>query len=521
MYVDKIASYLKNNFWFGLLENGEPYENGSRFVLEFTCYGISKAAENITGLTYNLGPGLDLHFTGWNNYADLVTGTPLMDEIIARKRDFTTALLQNFAAVGSSWEYGLTPVSAIVNVPMPSVCVNWIGFVPVAYPCIIEVPIRMWSYQLSVPGFDAPLGWHPYELPKLTLNVTSERLAHYGTRYGQQIFSSLHEYLHGEPSLIPNDVFIDMINTAPCNGPHHMPSTDQNDVGINGWRANNRFCRPLKADGWNDFDNTYTYGEFNGLDYMLLHNLYALTRGGVSEPFKNRLNQVSSETLTNPGNHWSYETLEFNGTIQANAATAAAPVALSAGKSVTLKPGFRSQPGSTLRVYTSNYDACNTSPQQSSALRTDQSKIKTQSVDTLAIQESINKSLASKFQDATRGAIEKASMNTEYTPLSIYLEKRGAEIQRENHFENVVSLYPNPTADKLRIAITLTRKQSVRIQLRDLEGKELGKLFNGVLEQGTNEVTVGLEHIKPGAFLVEIEGEFFSDHQRFVKINNR
>lgn len=519
LFADKIASRLEGNDWVGRLENGEVYEHGNTFLDEFTALGVARAAEKITGQSYLLEID-EPNITGWNMYADLIYGEDIMDIInFYNHVDFTSALIQSYAAVGSSWEYGIVPVKTILPVPVLSVCFE---FGIIAYPCLIEIPVEMWSYQLNVPLVDVPLGWHPFELPDLVVNVTSERLAHYGTNYSQQIFSLLHEYLHSESSTISNTTFIDMINSAPCNGPHHKPYYDQNDVGVNGWRAGNRFCRPLNADGWNDYDTTYTYGEFNGLDYMLLHNLYLLSRNSGGIPFKNRLNQVSSETLIHPGNHWSYETLEFNGTIEANPQTIISPVQLSSGKSVTLKPGFHSEPGSTMRAYTSNYNACNTTVQQSSALRVDESKSADRPrVDTLAIEQAIANSLQQKISSQVDAAVASLSAGSPYTPLAVYLEKRAQEDQVEAEVENIVTLFPNPSGGQLRVSITLHRTQSVRLQLRDINGKYVSTLHDGHLQKGFNQINADVNHLPEGTFLVEVQGEFFSDYQRFIKTNDK
>jgi hypothetical protein len=485
------------------------------FLNEFTALGVARAAQNITGQSYSLIIPYP-YVAGWNAYADLVHGEFLMDQINFNYRvDYTSALLQSYAAVGSSWEYGFIPVQGIVYVPVPDVCVKW-GVV--VYPCVNYVPVVMYSYGINVPSFpDIPLGWFPHPLPNITIDITSERLAHYGTRYGQEIFALLHEYVHGQESAIPNETFLNIISSAPCAGPRHMPTNNDNDLGVDGWRGTNRFNRPLNADGWIDKDTVYSRGEFNGMDYMLLHNLYTLSRGGVTEPFKNRLNQVSSETLTTPGNHWSYETIEFNGTIQANAATTASPVELSAGKSITLKPGFHSQPGSTMRVYTSDYNACNTSPQQSSALRKDESKVQQLPVDTLAIQEAINKSLQAKISNRINTEVANASQNLAYTPLSTYLENRTREAQMQSESENEVSLFPNPTTNKLNLALKLEKNQMVRIRLRDINGKDLMTLFDGAMKTGLNELSINVGALQPGTFLIETQGEFFSDYQKLVK----
>jgi hypothetical protein len=72
------------------------------------------------------------------------------------------------------------------------------------------------------------------------------------------------------------DLIIDQINTAPCNGPYYyrdFPMAGQDQISPNGWGSSRKFTMSLfeQYHGQSLFSGNYT-----GLDYMLLYNLYHL-----------------------------------------------------------------------------------------------------------------------------------------------------------------------------------------------------------------------------------------------------
>lgn len=104
----------------------------------------------------------------------------------------------------------------------------------------------------------------------------------------------MHEVLHGDKSnSIDAGYYTDLLKTAPCEGPSFnagiydtkslsiFPNVKVVDpastlnyyTGTKGWKAMAIFSRSTSSADYGDPDQL---GEFNGLDYMLLHNSYLL-----------------------------------------------------------------------------------------------------------------------------------------------------------------------------------------------------------------------------------------------------
>ena len=93
--------------------------------------------------------------------------------------------------------------------------------------------------------------------------------------------------------------FYNCLNSMPCSGPQHLAKYDQlprneklNPNHQRGWRADNMFIKFEDAlDGHVDLQ-----GKFNGLDYMLFHNLYRIAfPDRPNPPYANKM--ISNATL--------------------------------------------------------------------------------------------------------------------------------------------------------------------------------------------------------------------------------
>jgi hypothetical protein len=532
-YTHKITSRLDNNNWLGQLENGESYQNYSRFTDEHTSYGVAKAAQWITGNNYTskfngVGPLLT-QISGWQKYGDPINGPLIMNALnFTTKVDYTSALLQAYAAIGSSWEYGLIATRKDYKITVPGMCTRYVLGVPVAYPCTkSEVNVRCYSYELNAPGFliNLPfIGCSPVALPAVTVPVTNDALSAYGISYKQHIFALLHEYLHGVPNKILSNTYAVMINNAPCEGPYHRPQINESGVGADGWRGSNRWVRPLQADGHNDLDEVDTRGEFNGLDYMLLYNLYLLSRGnsGISD-YKNRLNQVSATTISAAGKYWSYETLDYSGMIQNTTSTNTNPVEIVANKMVTLKPGFSAQAGSKVKIYIGDQTACNTSQGQSSSLRMVVDEIESQKSPE-EIREAMLADAQVRLQkkiDSVAAAYQKTFVGSGYTPVAEYLSRRNDEIEKMGagaEEKSIITLHPNPTTDAFSLSFYLAEDEHVEIVATGIYDHNDISLFSGPLKRGTNHLTFDSKSLHKGVFIVEIKSRDLRGVKRLLKL---
>lgn len=176
-------------------------------------------------------------------------------------------------------------------------------------------------------------------------------------------------------NLWPN-TYADYINSAPCNGPYCFKQGSSNCGGGNqevcdaypypnknlpnfNWTSSNLLNSPGRRCYNEDLENgdfaaNIPEGEYNGIDYLLLYNLYRLNQirqdNNNSVGFSNMIN--NSISLTMPytigslinitiGNHAKPQKIELFESIQSTGKILAdGDITYRAGKEIALKPGF-------------------------------------------------------------------------------------------------------------------------------------------------------------------------------------
>lgn len=104
----------------------------------------------------------------------------------------------------------------------------------------------------------------------------AEKMAERAGSYGAPGFAYVYSLLYDQPlgSAIASWEIDSMLTSAPCGGPcEKMPGCES----APGWKGEDRWKSPEDRNGswWGN------YGEYNGMDYMTLHNVYLLYRAGT------------------------------------------------------------------------------------------------------------------------------------------------------------------------------------------------------------------------------------------------
>ncbi|MBL0740741.1 T9SS type A sorting domain-containing protein [Chryseolinea lacunae] len=484
-YTNRITKWYENHGWFGKLANGEMFENGDNIFTEWNSYGLVAAAEKITGENYSTAlPPLSKE--RWYELCDPLAGPPIMSLIYDfKKQDFQAALIMTYAAVGNSWQYAISPKKRKTLIP---------GLI-------------FWEFDVDLPGLKIsfpPIGPLPDigDPPSVKFsNVTDNFLTSYGLKQHQEVYALLNEYLNDNSTTIGSDYFAHIITGAPCEGPHHRPASDVNDVGLNGWRGVSRWERPQSADGYIDYKNLgETSGKFNGLDYMLLYNIYMLSRGSNEPAYKNSMNKTLGN-ISIGGKYWAYESLELTGIVTASA------VELAANKSVVLKPGSKIASGSTVRIFNGPLTACNTTTP--SAGREIVRPYTPPSAEELTKQ--VNANLEAKIRAQYNSIYE------QYKPYIIDSTTLHAKYQEASKLVEQLSVYPNPTNGKYNVQVNLSKAQNVQITISDIYGGNREILFDAYLEAGVQVLTFAIPEANTGLYNLEAKCSEFSLVKRLVK----
>jgi len=107
-------------------------------------------------------------------------------------------------------------------------------------------------------------------------NNTDNKISYLSKLKSYEHIPLLHAVLHGgKNKFIADSKYEELINTAPYFGPFNYGKSEEIPYE---WSANNRFIHPERR-GYTIKDHELFPGEYNGLDYMLLYNLYAIVKG--------------------------------------------------------------------------------------------------------------------------------------------------------------------------------------------------------------------------------------------------
>jgi hypothetical protein len=241
---------------------------------------------------------------------------------------------------------------------------NWISSIPFPHNSTME----------KIVVLSAPHNWHTfYSLLNYTL---------YGGILSKAIVNNYKDDMQNQ------------LNFAPCYGPN---TSDK----FQGWAAPLKFNYSTEEQMEGPYIinkdlvtgvsvGEFTRGSFNGLDYMLLHNLYYLTYGDelpkytnlmhreVNQPFPelNPILGVNIGSQTTPVYIGAFDTLTADNKLLAGGTPdLTAKVTYRAGREINFKPGFEIKPGADFHAYIQPYDCTRltnvyfkTSPEETESL---------------------------------------------------------------------------------------------------------------------------------------------------------
>jgi hypothetical protein len=571
LYTNNIIKWIEKCDWDGLGPDGNHYDSSNSFK-QGSQWGIVQAAYAISGELYDdishyemdfpidkkLNINLHISVNGdfkqlataaWNTLGNvkspacpfylvkdllpegmenLSIGELIMGSMYRNGKDYSTSLVQAYAAIGNSWKFGLVPTCKIRQIPMPfkKQISNIFGKK--------YTEVKTCTYTVSIPGciiptpnVPVPEGINPDLLDD---DITDLALAKFGIMFNQQIYYLLHRFLHDQQSnksYIDKETFINILNSAPCDLPRYKPYFDpsgrlQNSEGKEGWWACNRWVYPQTASRQTDFkgkplDPSYHFGIFNGLDYMLLYNLYNLTYGSAS------IQNTFDKTITIPisSDLQVLNDLTLLNTITGN------DIAIQAGNSVTLKNGTFIPSGNVVDIKCASYD-----PSADCFYLKSQPVIPDENLERAAIDTNFSTRITTKVEDMTIVA-DSIRQSRAYIPIDAsYLNSsslKSAKVSASNALlsgsdkinissgivSDKVSIYPNPATDEINIMITLLKDDEVRVSIFDMSGRLL-KVWNNAYTQGYQKIKLPLGQIGNGIYNMRVETSGYCVNQKVV-----
>lgn len=102
----------------------------------------------------------------------------------------------------------------------------------------------------------------------------------------------------------------------------------------------------------------------------------------------------------------------------------------------------------------------------------------------------------------TGSNIYKAYVAELWDPLNVFAGNEEPIAQKPQ-----ATLYPNPSVDYSKISFVLTQNKNVRVVMHDLNGREVGVLYQGVVYEGLNTVQFNTSHLSAGTYLISVVSE--------------
>ncbi len=294
------------------------------------------------------------------------------------------------------------------------------------------------------------------------------------------------EQLPGVPRrLKPLNYTTTLLNRAPCEGPFWFPPSEQPDSL---WSTKTVWLHPHKMGNYparaivpprDSLATLKTSGEYNGLDYMLLHNLYYLQYSS-SFAFASQINLMDRVfninipitagshvvgNKTNPIEIGGFQTLESRSIIDPDG-----DATFRAGKVICLKDGFHAQEGADFVATIQPFTCAN-----------------------------------GQYERKRPGLMSWVSNDTSAAvPLSYELEEDLAPFNTNP--ESALNLYPNPTAGNVNVQLESDSYQSGQLSIINVEGR-VAYSKSVSLSMGGNIIQLNDLNLSAGSYMVVIKTE--------------
>lgn len=307
-----------------------------------------------------------------------------------------------------------------------------------------------------------------------------------------------------------------VLEQAPCQGNFNFYP---NRPGPE-WGNPNRLDRMDPTYRYNLECVTPFLGEYHGLDYMLLHNLYYLSGGtsNMSEKFNNQSDRGVNDNFpladgsfskSKPDTKGAFEYITANGTLNTNA-----DVNFRAGKIVHLKPDFTVKAGADFHAYIDPYHCASTYGTLNRSVNTTTSTSQYMT-DAQPKQKSIKNN-----NEATQGLNMEQARQIENLVQNLQYKMDSLTIAIAPIMEGISSkilVYPNPNNGEFKIAFNLEKEDNVNLQIIDVTGKEV---YNQKFIVGEIEYPFNFTDLPKGIYMAIAKSSKGETYTQKITINN-
>jgi hypothetical protein len=466
-------------------------------VLQF-AYGASEAACFIRNGNLTLNFGVPLHTC--DDY--------ILDPAVKTTADIWNAYgkgIGNALLLFADEDWKILYLAAIGN--------SWWNDVNPFFPNPVEtLAIILNPYYLINPAQGATALANQL-LPVPPVNQTSVELGARAFAEHYEHLALLRQDLHGGSNPISVVTYNNLINSAPCEGPwcYNYPSNtalSPSGSAAYEWSTSSRLTKPDERGGEGHAFNNY--GEYNGLDYMLYYNLFALSQGttGPGVSYSNYINKAVTisfphtelEITVGIPSHTAYieafNSIEANNIVNSNAAAI-----YRGGKEVHLSPGFHAIAGSQFHAYVDPFHCAAGGEYRAAAVNNDSSSDNNMQS---AVAYAGPTTFAKHTPEKTQPIEEKSETTTliSQSKTTVSPEQKTISPTVSTVKESKVQILPNPNNGSFEVIISNKEIINVKLTVLNIVG-------NPILEQQLNGpiTRVDISNNAKGIYYVKIEDE--------------
>lgn len=332
------------------------------------------------------------------------------------------------------------------------------------------------------------------------------------------IFYLMYCFLHDKtPDLDFDDAhFENLLNVAPCKGPNNYGDGNYGDYE---WSANDRWVHPEKRGL---IDNNPSFGEYCGLDYMLLFNMYCLSDPlyCIGYGFNFLENRNIPATVTYPylevNSNTSPPTMFWRGsnTVPANiytfnsitsAATVSKPSAILVGNvtykspSIRLTSGFNVKSGAKFHAIGLPL-SCDANGLYRNYIAED-----------IVWSNGGKDSIVSNYNKVVQNTGTPPLVKKDFEPsLVSSVEPSPKEIDYEKP-----EIYPNPTNGFLNVSLNLPNSEKISLEINNSLGETV--LKNETILNGNRIIKINLSDFSNGVYFLKVKSNTLDFNYKLIK----
>lgn len=95
---------------------------------------------------------------------------------------------------------------------------------------------------------------------------------------------------------------------------------------------------------------------------------------------------------------------------------------------------------------------------------------------------------------------------------------RGRPAKSELNNSDYISISPNPTKSKTILSFILEHETDLKVVIRDISGREISKLHQGVLGKGTHKMNFSADSLESGYYVCYLEAGSFNRTASFIVV---